>query len=118
MSQLQRLDIVGDDGQTIEIFVEEKDAPVLATSPNRDGRPSMGAGSPSVKMQQMQQVIRGYATYALNAFKDFSAAEVEEITLKFGVKLSASAGIPYIANGTTDSNLEVQVKCRFPTKEG
>jgi hypothetical protein len=59
-------------------------------------------------------MIRGYALYALSAFKDFQGAKVEEVTLKFGLKLGGKAGIPYITEGSAESNLEISVKCTFP----
>ncbi|NJR76908.1 MAG: hypothetical protein HC773_31945, partial [Scytonema sp. CRU_2_7] len=46
------------------------------------------------RMQQARQMIRGYTTYALSAFKDFNSAEIEEVTLKFGIKMGGKAGIP------------------------
>lgn len=66
------------------------------------------------RMQQARVLIRNYATYAVTAFKDFGAAEVEEITLKFGIKMGGKAGIPYITEGSAESNLEIEVKCKFP----
>ncbi|MBD2500047.1 CU044_2847 family protein [Anabaena azotica] len=68
------------------------------------------------KMQQARQMIRGYTLYALSAFKDFHAAEIEEVTLKFGIKMGGKAGIPYITEGSAESNLEIQVTCKFPEK--
>lgn len=68
------------------------------------------------KMQQARQMIRGYTLYALSAFKDFQAAEIEEVTLKFGIKMGGKAGIPYITEGSAESNLEIQVTCKFPEK--
>ena len=64
---------------------------------------------------QHQLLIRNYAICAVTAFKDFGAAEVEEVTLKFAVKMSGKTGLPYIAEGSAESNLEIQVKCKFPT---
>ncbi|MBD2358402.1 hypothetical protein H6G41_27970 [Tolypothrix sp. FACHB-123] len=69
------------------------------------------------RMQQARQMIRGYTMYALSAFKDFNIAEIEEITLKFGIKMGGKAGIPYITEGSAESNLEVEVKCKFPNKQ-
>ncbi|MEH2360316.1 CU044_2847 family protein [Nostoc sp.] len=69
------------------------------------------------RMQQARQMIRSYTIYALSAFKDFNTAEIDEVTLKFGIKLGGKAGIPYITEGSTESNLEIQVKCKFPEKE-
>jgi hypothetical protein len=66
------------------------------------------------RMQQARLLIRNYAMYAVTAFKDFGAAEVEEVTLKFAIKMGGKAGIPYITEGSAESNLEIEVKCKFP----
>ncbi|MEH2285122.1 MAG: CU044_2847 family protein [Nostoc sp.] len=68
------------------------------------------------RMQQARQMIRSYTIYALSAFKDFNTAEIEEVKLKFGIKLGGKAGIPYITEGSAESNLEIEVKCKFPEK--
>lgn len=69
------------------------------------------------RMQQARQMIRGYTMYALSAFKDFDTAEIEEVTLKFGIKMGGKAGIPYITEGSAESNLEIEVKCKFSDKQ-
>jgi len=65
-------------------------------------------------MQQAQKLIRDYSEYALNAFQNFTSAEIEEITLKFGVKLGGKKGIPFVTEGSAEGNLEIQIKCKFP----
>jgi len=72
---------------------------------------------PAQSMQMVQSTIRTYTLYCLNAFKNLGAANVEEVTLEFGVNLSADAGIPYIASGKAQSNLKITVKCSYK-KEG
>lgn len=62
-------------------------------------------------------VIRGYTLYILNAFKNFGVAEIEEVNLKFGLKFSGTAGIPYITKGSAENNVEIEVKCKFPKTE-
>ena len=69
------------------------------------------------QLDQAQQMIRDCAEYTLNSFKNFATAEVDEITLKFGIELGGEAGIPYITKGTAKSNLEIEVKCTFPKQE-
>ncbi len=66
--------------------------------------------------QAIEQTIRAYTTYTLNAFKNVAIAEVSEVTLKFGVNISSEAGVPYIANAKGGCNLEIKVKCEFPKK--
>lgn len=69
------------------------------------------------RMQQARQMIRAYTAYAVSAFKDFGAAEIEEVTLKFGLKMGGKVGIPYITEGSTEGNLEIEVKCKFPVQQ-
>lgn len=71
----------------------------------------------SAQLDQAREMIRGYTEYAVSAFRNFAAAEVQELTLKFGIKLGGKAGIPYITEGSAESNLEIEVKCKFPGKE-
>lgn len=124
MSEVQRL-LIEEDGEVYEIFVESKSTPTVNNPPVNNppinnprgiARPGeMGAGDQAiVKMQQARSMIRGYAMYALSAFKDFHTAEVQEVSLKFGLKLGGKAGIPYITEGSAESNLEISVKCTFP----
>ncbi len=115
MSEVQPL-LIEEDGETYVIYVEAKETPDMPDPVTEgDGRPSMGFQEDAVvKMQQARQMIRGYAVYALSAFKDFGAAEIVEVTLNFGLKLGGKAGIPYITEGTAESNLEIAVKCKFP----
>ncbi|WP_309236485.1 CU044_2847 family protein [Microcoleus sp. FACHB-672] len=85
------------------------------TSPYDEQR---GLGTDTIaQMQLARKMIRDYTSYVLSAFKDFGAAEIEEVTLKFGMKLGGSAGIPYITEGKAESNLEIEVKCKFPDKK-
>ncbi|AVH67228.1 hypothetical protein CDG77_12055 [Nostoc sp. 'Peltigera membranacea cyanobiont' 213] len=69
------------------------------------------------RMQQARQMIRSYTIYALSAFKDFDTAEIEEVKLTFGIKLGGKAGIPYITEGSAESNLQIEVKCKFAEKQ-
>jgi hypothetical protein len=114
MAEIQRLQIE-EDGEVYEIYIETKTQSELA-GPSLGGRPGeKGVVEDSlIKMQQARNMIRGYTRYALSAFKDFNEVKVEEVTLKFGLKLGGKAGIPYITEGSAESNLEISVKCKFP----
>lgn len=111
MSELQHFSFEADG----EIYEVDIDATTTETQDSPFER--RGVQSDAIaKMQQARQMIRAYAMYALSAFKDFGAAEIEEVTLKFGLKLGGKAGIPYITEGSAESNLEIEVKCKFPPK--
>ncbi len=106
-----------DDGEAFEIFIETKSAVDVPTRSliDDDDPGGMGIGNDiTIKMQHAQRMIRGYTLYALNAFKDLGGAQVEEISLKFGLKIGGKTGIPYITEGSADCNLEVSVKCSLP----
>lgn len=62
----------------------------------------------------IENTIRAYTSYTLNAFKQIAIANVDKVTLKFGIRLSGEAGIPYITKGSAEGNLEVSVECSFP----
>jgi len=115
----------------VVIYIEAEDAataPALVSTPTdtvetpRNGSKGWGgvstpAISPAQSMQMLQSTIRTYTHYCLNAFKNVGAANVEEVTLEFGINLSADAGIPYIASGKAQSNLKITVKCSYKQPE-
>jgi Trypsin-co-occurring domain 1 len=110
MSEIQRF-AFKEKGEVYEIIIDEA-ATSQEDSPFGEER---GLGSDAMnRMQQARSLIRNYAMYAVTAFKDFGAAEVEEVTLKFSIKMGGKTGIPYITEGSAESNLEIEVKCKFP----
>ncbi len=120
MSDIQRL-LIEEDGETYEIFVENKSNPTFLpdTSTGSNQRPgAMGVTEDTmIKMQQARQMIRGYVIYALSAFRGFQGVDIQEVNLRFGLKLGGKAGIPYITEGSAESNLEISVKCTFPQQQ-
>ena len=120
MSELQRL-ILEDDDTTYDIYVEP-----TAASPTRDGRigkgidrsPGIGTGrtlppETRVKLQAVHKTIQGYTQYAIGAFKNLTVAEVEELNLKFNLKISAESGLPVLASAKTEADFSIEVKCKF-----
>lgn len=83
-----------------------------------DGIEYKGVGTNAIaQMQKAHQMIRAYTKYALSAFQDFNTAEIDEVTLKFGIKMGGKAGIPYITEGSAEGNLEIEVKCKFSKQQ-
>ena len=111
------------------LYIEAQDdaetAPIAPQVPTEEGEQRRGGAkgisdprmpfrpSPTQSMEMVQNTIRTYTVYCLNAFKNCGAANVDEVTLEFGVNLSADAGIPYIASGKAQSNLKITVKCSY-----
>jgi Trypsin-co-occurring domain 1 len=63
--------------------------------------------------QAIEGTIRAYTVYTLNAFKKIPVANIDKVTLEFGIKVGGEAGIPYVTKGTAESNLKVTVECSF-----
>jgi len=63
--------------------------------------------------QDLQSTILTYTSYTLAAFKKVAVANIDKVTLEFGVEIGGEVGIPYITKGTAKSNLKIQVECSF-----
>ncbi|MBD0345959.1 MAG: hypothetical protein ICV63_14280 [Coleofasciculus sp. Co-bin14] len=66
--------------------------------------------------QKIQTTIHAYTVYTLSAFKKVAIANVDKVTLEFGIELGGEAGVPYVTKGTAKSNLKITVECSFPDK--
>jgi Trypsin-co-occurring domain 1 len=108
MSDVQKL-ILKDGDDEYEVYIASKETfEVPEAEPGyRD------IELPTVDMEQVHHTIRGYAQYAIGAFKNFAAAEVEKMTLKFNLKIAGKTGIPMLTEGSAEGNLEIQVECKF-----
>lgn len=114
MSEVERL-LVKEDGQEYELFIESKTVSDLPESD--DEEPGTRSLRPTVDIRKVHEKIRGYTKFAVGAFKNFSEAEVEEVTIKFGIKLGGKTGIPFVTEGSAESNFEIEVKCKFPNTQ-
>ena len=98
------------------IYVEAEDdvtAPNVSTTQGTT-RTSKGAGDVAVQsFQAMQGTIRTYTAYTLNAFKEMATANVDKVTLEFGVKVAGAGGVPYITKASGECNLKITVECSF-----
>lgn len=63
--------------------------------------------------QAIEGTIQAYTIHSLNAFKKIAIANVNKVTLEFGIKIGGEAGIPYVTKGTAESNLKITVECTF-----
>ncbi|MEA5449785.1 CU044_2847 family protein [Leptolyngbya sp. CCNP1308] len=109
-----------------EIYMEATDD-VVAPAPfgpdtyGETTRTAKGLGMPNQAIQThaaqsfkaIEGTIRTYTSYTMNAFKDMATANVEKVTLEFGLKVGGEAGVPYVTKGTAESNLKITVECSF-----
>ncbi|MDZ7955026.1 MULTISPECIES: CU044_2847 family protein [unclassified Nostoc] len=117
MSNIERL-VFEEDGEIYTILFESKETPNIpeVVTPEVDEeKESYGFREEAfVKIEEVHHQIRAYTKYAIGAFKNLGAAEVEEVTLKFGLKIGGKTGIPFVTEGSAESNFEIEVKCKFP----
>ena len=68
------------------------------------------------QFQAMQGTIRTYTAHTFEAFRRMNSANVDKVTLEFGIKVAGEAGIPYVTKGFAECNLKVTVECSFPNE--
>ena len=67
----------------------------------------------SQSFKAIEGTIRAYTNSTLSAFKDMAHANVDKVTLEFGIRVGGEAGVPYVTKGTAESNLSITVECSF-----
>jgi hypothetical protein len=91
---------------------EEEEAPVTRGLPSVTQAQQQAMQS----FQAIEGTIRAYTTYTLRAFRNMAVANIDKVTLKFGIEIGGETGIPYVTKGTAKSNLNIEVQCSFPSK--
>lgn len=122
MSKLQAIEI---DGAIIYLEAQENvEVPEIVEGVGEGEQSRVGkSGNRTVETQVAQSfkliesTIKTYTKHTLNAFKDAALADVEKVTLEFGLNVSGTGGVPYVAAGTMGCNIKVTVECAFPKRQ-
>lgn len=111
---LQRLQL--DENTLIWLDSSNNESTPIEQNTEAQGRNSRAFTPAQVQQQltSMQDTIKAYTNYTLNAFSQVAHANVNKVTLEFGVNVGGKAGIPFITEGTIGSNIKVTVECTFP----
>ncbi|PZO18258.1 MAG: hypothetical protein DCF25_10070 [Leptolyngbya foveolarum] len=72
-----------------------------------------GFANAAQSFKAIESTIRTYTKHTLSAFKDMADANVDKVTLEFGIRVSGEAGVPYVTKGAAESNLNITVECSF-----
>ena len=113
MSDVDRLVFEDEQGNDYTMFIEAAeplDLPEITDSDNEFER--MGPSDAKVKLSEVHAQLQNYARYAIGAFQDVPFVDVEEITLKFGIKVSGSTGIPILTSGSIEGDFHIEIKCK------
>ena len=117
MSDVERLIFEDDDGNAYTMFFEASESievpETSATNTDDDEYESMGiTDDVKAKLKDIHGTLRAYTYYAMGAFSKVAFADVEEITLKFGIKIAGSTGMPILTQGSAEGSFQVEVKCK------
>lgn len=115
MSEITRL-LIEENGTMTEIYVEAPPTPPIVEPTRSSIRPGEKGVTEEVllNMNEIQSKITTYANFAIGAFQKLGGAKVEELNLKFGIKLGGKIGIIF-TEGSAEGSMEVSVKCKFPS---
>lgn len=117
MSEIKPFLLEDADGTTYTVLIESqtRDDDVPTVEPSEPDREEYGlTDEVKAQLKDIHGTIRAYTYYVVGAFRGMAGAKVEELNLKFGLKIGGKAGLPIFTEGSAESNFEVEVKCTFP----
>lgn len=120
MTNVDRFVFEDENGNDYTLFMEAAeslDLPESSASSDDDEYERMGINEVKVQLSEVHAKLQNYARYAIGAFQEVPFADVEEITLKFGVKVSGSTGIPVLTHGSVEGDFHIEIKCKPKKKE-
>ncbi|KKJ00562.1 hypothetical protein PROH_10535 [Prochlorothrix hollandica PCC 9006 = CALU 1027] len=105
--------------QPITIVENDEDLATVPAAELGDDRESYGLleDRAIAKLKDIHSTIQAYSRYAIGAFQNLPGAEVEEVTLKFGITIEGSTGLPLLTGGSAGANFEIEVKCKPKAKQ-
>jgi hypothetical protein len=116
MSDVNRLIFEDEEGNDYTLYIESAeplDLPATPTDDDDDEYEKMGiTHEVRAKLQDIHGTLQAYTYYAIGAFRKIPFADVEEMTIKFGIKISGSTGIPILTKGAAEGDFHIEVKCK------
>jgi hypothetical protein len=64
------------------------------------------------RFEAVESTLRAFTDRAVKALREVDA-DIEKVTLEFGLGLGGEAGVPFVTKGAAGSNLNVKVECSF-----
>ena len=116
MSDVERLTFEDDSGTAYTIYFEAPESIEVPEAPPADPDDeyeSMGITEDiKAKLKDIHSTLQAYTYYAMGAFRKVAFADVEEVTLKFGIKIAGSTGMPILTQGSAEGTFQIEVKCK------
>ncbi|GAB6042389.1 CU044_2847 family protein [Endothiovibrio diazotrophicus] len=109
-----------DDGETLWMEVDEsvsapRETAVPQPSRTRTLRGDDGKDGPAPipGMERLESVLQGFTRRAVRSLRDVAEANVDKLTLEFGIGIGGETGIPFVTKGKAESSLKVTVEGSF-----
>lgn len=114
MTDVDRLVFEDEQGNDYTLFIESAESLDLPEpiDYSEDEYERMGLSNVRVPLSEVHSKLKNYAHYAIGAFQNLPFADIEEITLKFGIKISGSTGIPVLTHGSAGGDFHIEIKCK------
>lgn len=115
MTNVDRLIFEDEEGNDYTLLMEAAESlalPEEAISDEDNEYERMGISNVKVQLSDVHDKLQNYARYAIGAFQNVPFADVEEITVKFGIKVSGSTGIPILTHGSVEGDFHIELKCK------
>lgn len=68
----------------------------------------------SEKLQDLVGTLESMVAFIPSTIKRACGINVDNVILRFGIKVGGEAGIPYITKGSMEGNIGIEVECNFP----
>ncbi len=109
------------DGQWVYMQVDDSleiDTPRAKQPVMRGGFESKGDIEETAHkmVNNLHGVVKAITTTTLKALRESVGANVDKVTLEFGVTLGGEAGIPFVSSGKAEGSIKVTVECSFPQR--
>ncbi|MCG6942165.1 MAG: hypothetical protein LJE69_13050 [Thiohalocapsa sp.] len=110
MAKLIELDL--GEGRTVLVETDDE-VSVPRSAVGAIGYQRAGAdGVLRADLARVQQTLRGFVDGSVAALRGVDA-DIERVTLEFGVSLGGEAGVPFVSKGKADGALRVTVQCNL-----
>jgi len=98
-------------GEGRVVLVEANDAVSVPRSTMAYRRAARDADQ-RARFDAITETLRGFTGRAVQALRSVDA-DIERVTLQFGLSLGSEAGIPFVTKGSDEGTLKVTVECNL-----
>ena len=114
MAKLVELDL--GDGKTVLVEANDNVSVPRGAIPGIPYGRVARDGDAAARFDRVSDTLRGFAERSVQALKDVDA-DIERVTLRFGISLGGDAGVPFVTKGSADGALSVTIQCHLGQRD-